>query len=53
MRAEIDTEVEAALAAAEAAPGPRPDRIFEHVYADPPARLRGQRDELADQGTEA
>jgi pyruvate dehydrogenase E1 component alpha subunit len=51
MRAAIDAEVEAALAAAEAAPGPRRDEIFEHVYADPPTRLRGQWEDLADRGT--
>lgn len=51
MRAEIDNEVEAALAAAEATPVPQAENIFEHVYADPPPRLREQRDGLADQGT--
>jgi pyruvate dehydrogenase E1 component alpha subunit len=51
LRAEIDTEVEAALATAEAAPGPRADQIFEHVYADPPPRLRQQWEDLADGGT--
>ena len=48
MRAEIEAEVEAALARAEAEPGPRFDQIFEHVYADPPSRLRRQWEDLAD-----
>jgi pyruvate dehydrogenase E1 component alpha subunit len=51
MRAEIDNELEAALAAAEGQPGPRAPQIFEHVYADPPARVQGQRRALtADEG---
>ena len=53
MRAEIDAEVEAALAIAEAAPGPRAEQIFAHVYADPPPRLRAQWDEHADPGSGA
>ncbi|HEY6397538.1 MAG TPA: thiamine pyrophosphate-dependent enzyme, partial [Solirubrobacteraceae bacterium] len=47
MRGDIDEEVEAALAVAEANAGARPEQIFEHVYADPPARVRSQRSALA------
>jgi pyruvate dehydrogenase E1 component alpha subunit len=43
MRTEIGDEVEAALAAAEARGEGSAAQIFDHVYADPPARLRGQR----------
>ena len=50
MRADIDSEVEAALATAEAEPGPRAAQIFEHVYGDPPPRLRRQWEDLADPG---
>jgi pyruvate dehydrogenase E1 component alpha subunit len=48
IRAEIEREVEAALAAAEAGAGPRAGQIFDHVYADEPARLSAQRRALAD-----
>ncbi len=48
MRAEINKEVEAALAAAEERAGARPEQIFEHVYADPPGRVDRQRQDLAD-----
>lgn len=53
MRADIDAEVEAALARAEAAPAPRAEQIFEHVYADPPPRLRKQWEELRAPGAES
>jgi pyruvate dehydrogenase E1 component alpha subunit len=53
MRAEIEREVEAALAAAEAHPGPRADQIFDHVYAQEPPRLSAQRRALADEETGA
>jgi pyruvate dehydrogenase E1 component alpha subunit len=43
MRAEIEEELAAALAAAEARRGGRTEQIFDHVYADPPARLLEQR----------
>ena len=43
MRAEIDAEVEAALAAAEARGEGSASQIFDHVYADPPARVVQQR----------
>jgi pyruvate dehydrogenase E1 component alpha subunit len=43
MRAEIERELEVALAAAEAVPGPQSTQIFDHVYGDPPRRLLSQR----------
>jgi pyruvate dehydrogenase E1 component alpha subunit len=43
MRAEIEQELEAALAAAEARVDARPAQIFEHVYGEPPARVLAQR----------
>ena len=42
MRAEIEEQLAAALAAAEARPAAGPEQLFEHVYGDPPARLRAQ-----------
>ena len=45
MRQDIDREVEASLAAAEHRAGARPEQIFEHVYADPPPRVRWQQAE--------
>jgi pyruvate dehydrogenase E1 component alpha subunit len=46
MRAEIEAELQAALAAAQAQAGPRPAQIFDHVYAEEPARVLSQRREL-------
>ena len=43
MRAEIEEELAAALAAAEARGAGRTEQIFDHVYADPPARVLDQR----------
>jgi pyruvate dehydrogenase E1 component alpha subunit len=43
MRAEIEEELAAALVAAEARGAGRTEQIFDHVYADPPARLLDQR----------
>lgn len=43
MRAEIEQELQAALAAAGAQVGPHADQIFDHVYAEEPARVRDQR----------
>jgi pyruvate dehydrogenase E1 component alpha subunit len=43
MRAEIEQELAAALAAAEAHRGPRPAQIFDHAYAEEPARVSAQR----------
>ena len=46
MREELEAELEAALRAAEATADARPGQIFDHVYADPPARVAAQRQEL-------
>ena len=43
MRAEIEEELAAAVASAEACGAARTEQIFDHVYADPPARLFDQR----------
>jgi pyruvate dehydrogenase E1 component alpha subunit len=43
MRAEIEEELAAAVAAAEARGAGRTEQIFDHVYADPPPRLLDQR----------
>jgi pyruvate dehydrogenase E1 component alpha subunit len=43
MRAEIEEELAAAVARAEAHGAGRTGQIFDHVYADPPPRLLGQR----------
>ena len=45
MRAEIEAEIDAAVAEAEAAVPPGPAQLFDHVYADPPERVRRQREE--------
>jgi pyruvate dehydrogenase E1 component alpha subunit len=52
MRGEIEQEVADALAAADAHPGPLAARVFDHVYADPPSRLIGQRRELGGEAGE-
>jgi pyruvate dehydrogenase E1 component alpha subunit len=46
MRAEIAQEIDAAVAEAEAASPPGPAQLFDHVYADPPERVRRQRAEV-------
>ena len=43
MRAEIEADLAAAVAAAEARGAGRTEQIFDHVYADPPRRLLDQR----------
>ena len=43
MQREIEEEIAAALARAEARPGGLAEQLFDHVYADPPARLLEQR----------
>lgn len=48
MREAIEEEVKAAVAAAEARGPGRPEQLFDHVYADPPARLLDQRRALID-----
>jgi pyruvate dehydrogenase E1 component alpha subunit len=45
LRAEAKAEVDAAVAAVEAEPAPGVDALFDHVYADPPARVARQREE--------
>jgi TPP-dependent pyruvate/acetoin dehydrogenase alpha subunit len=47
MRLEIEQELQAALAAAEAHAGPRAAQIFDHVYGEEPTRVTDQRGELA------
>jgi pyruvate dehydrogenase E1 component alpha subunit len=49
MRAGIEAELRAALAAAENHVGPQAAQIFDHVYADAPARVLGQRRVLTDE----
>jgi TPP-dependent pyruvate/acetoin dehydrogenase alpha subunit len=49
MRAEIEEELAAALAAAEARAAGGAEQIFDHVYADPPARLLAQRRALTEE----
>ena len=46
MRTEIEQELQAAHAAAEAHAGPRAAQIFDHVYGEEPARVTSQRREL-------
>jgi pyruvate dehydrogenase E1 component alpha subunit len=43
LREQIEEQIAAALAAAEQQAGGRAAQIFDHVYADPPARLIDQR----------
>ncbi len=52
MRAEIDEEVQDALARAESHVGPRREQIFDHVYGDPPERVRKQFQALSDRESE-
>jgi pyruvate dehydrogenase E1 component alpha subunit len=47
LQAEIEAEIAEALAAAEARAGASAAQMFEHVYADPPARVLAQRRALA------
>lgn len=46
MRRSIDDELERAIAAALSFPSPDASEIFAHVYADPPPRVREQKEEL-------
>jgi pyruvate dehydrogenase E1 component alpha subunit len=52
MQGEIEEEIAAALATAEARAGGRAEQLFDHVYADPPARLLEQRRALTAEGGE-
>jgi pyruvate dehydrogenase E1 component alpha subunit len=45
MRAAITEEIDAAVTEAEAAAPPGPAQLFDHVYADPPQRVRRQRED--------
>jgi pyruvate dehydrogenase E1 component alpha subunit len=47
MEGEIAEQIDAAVEAAAAMPIARPRDVFENVYADPPDRVRRQRDELS------
>ncbi len=47
MEGEIAEELDAAVASAAAQPAARPGDVFENVFADPPWRVRRQREELA------
>jgi pyruvate dehydrogenase E1 component alpha subunit len=47
MEGEIGEQVDAAVEAAMAMPVARPGDVFENVFADPPPRVRQQREELA------
>jgi pyruvate dehydrogenase E1 component alpha subunit len=46
LRAEVEAEIDAAVAAAEGGAPPGPTALFDHVYADPPERVRRQRAEV-------
>jgi pyruvate dehydrogenase E1 component alpha subunit len=52
MAGEIEAEIAAALAAAEARGGGGAEQLFDHVYAEPPARLLEQRRALTGEGGE-
>jgi pyruvate dehydrogenase E1 component alpha subunit len=47
---QIDAEISAAIARFEATPAPDPLTMFDHAYAELPAHLVAQRDELAGRG---
>jgi pyruvate dehydrogenase E1 component alpha subunit len=44
LKREVDERIRSAIAAAEAMPANTAADVFDHVYADPPRRLLGQRD---------
>ena len=52
-RASVRAEIDAALESAATFPSPEPGHLFEHVYAEPPERVRRQRAGLLGQGTES
>jgi pyruvate dehydrogenase E1 component alpha subunit len=43
---QLKADIDAAVSAVEAEPPPGPDALFEHVYADAPPRVAGQRAQL-------
>lgn len=47
MEGELAEQIDAAVEAAAAMPTARPGDVFENVYADPPDRVRRQREELS------
>jgi pyruvate dehydrogenase E1 component alpha subunit len=47
VESEIAERLDAAIEAAAAMPAVRPDDVFENVYANPPERVRRQREELS------
>jgi pyruvate dehydrogenase E1 component alpha subunit len=52
-RASVRAEIDEALEKAATFPAPTPGDLFEHVYADPPERVRRQRAELLGEGPES
>jgi len=52
IRASVRAEIDAALEKAATFPSPTPSDLFEHVYAEPPERLRRQRAEASGEATE-
>ncbi len=51
-RASVRAEVDAALEKAAAFPIVTPNQLFDHIYAELPERLRRQRDELSNDGSQ-
>jgi pyruvate dehydrogenase E1 component alpha subunit len=49
MAAELAEEIEQAVSAAEAGVRPGPEALFDHVYADPPPRVRRQREQATEE----
>jgi len=43
---ELEAEIRAAMEQAATYPAPKPQDVFDHVYANPPARVASQREEL-------
>jgi len=43
---QIEAEIRAAMERAATYPAPKPDDVFDHIYANPPARVAGQRRQL-------
>ncbi len=51
-RASVRAEVDAALEKAAAFPVVTPNQLFDHIYSELPERLRRQREELSDDGSQ-